>query len=428
MKLRSAPLRAVRLLSCLASPILVSGSLACAGESGPAGANDLDAAPRIALEEVMRIGSVDDPDYGFTGINGVDVADDGSIFVFEAADAQFRVYSPDGELLRRIGRRGEGPGEFRSAPRFGIHGDTLWAIESFGRRISLFHLDGTVISTAPIQAITVPMQRMIGNVMPTAMRPDGMFTSDMTMFSSSRDMEITVGANDTVQIPRVLYNAKGEPVDTIGWMPRLPVPQPDIERVNVGDNTYMVPQRPSDAPLMVALADGRLLIERPAATSADPAVMTITRFDLADDTVFHRVYSYRPRPFDDAALARYAWQSARTPGGGIRVVNGVPQPDPVPDDSMDAYARIRGAMDFPPFQPPVRANRPAQDGSLWLMREEDGGELQRWTVIGADGELVGTVELDRKQNPMWSDGQTLFTVVRDELDVPWLVRYAMHRE
>ncbi|HUF70508.1 MAG TPA: hypothetical protein VMM79_17795 [Longimicrobiales bacterium] len=46
---------------------------ACAGDGPGTGANDLDAAPLLAFEEMLRIGSTDDPDYGFTAINGVDV-------------------------------------------------------------------------------------------------------------------------------------------------------------------------------------------------------------------------------------------------------------------------------------------------------------------------------------------------------------------
>jgi hypothetical protein len=409
-------------------PVYAIALVACAGDGPGTGANDLDAAPLLAVEEMLRIGSTDDPDYGFTAINGVDVDRDGNVYVFEGSESAFRVYSPDGELLRRFGGRGEGPGEFRSAPRFGILGDTIWAIESFGRRISLFRLDGTVISTAPIQAVTIPLHTNVGLVMPVAMRSDGLFTSDMTMFSSSRDMELNVAENDTVLIPRVLFNAGGMPVDTVGWLPHPPPDGAAPERVEVGDNRYNVPRPASDQPLSITLPDGRIVIERPTAPSAEPANFVFTRLDLAGDTIVSRAYTYRPRPFDGAALDTKAWQSARRPGGGVRIIGGVPQPEPVPDDSIDAFNRIRGAMDFPAFQPPVQAHRVTSDGDIWLMREEDGGTTQRWTIIRADAALGGTVALDRGNFPIWMDIETFFLIERDEFDVQWLVRYRLQIE
>lgn len=410
------------LLTCLA----VASGCTATGDAGSG--NDFDALPRISLEEELRIGSVDDPDYGFTGIGGVDVDRDGNLYVLEQADVQIRVYSPTGELLRRIGRRGEGPGEFRSAPRFGIHGDTLWAIETSGRRISLFRLDGTVISTSPIQTVTVLLARSVGNIMPIAMREDGLFISDMTMFSFSRDMS-EFNATDTVQVPRIVYAASGAPVDTIGWTPYVQQQRSgETEWVTVGDNRYIVPRPPSGDPVSVTLPDGRVLIEPAPATSAGPTPLTVTRLGFAGDTVFVRDYVYQPHPFDDAALDAAAWRVAKTPGGGIPILNGVPTAPPVPDDSMDAFNRIRGAMDFPPFQPPIRFNRVGTDGSIWLAREEDGGPDRRWTVLDPEGLLVGEVVLPTVVIPMWMAGDRVIVSDRDEFDVPWLVSYRMHIE
>lgn len=397
----------------------------CAGEGASAGANDLDAAQQLAYEEILRIGSVDDPDFGFTAINGVDLDADGNIYVFEGSDAQLRAYSPQGELLRTIGRRGEGPGEFRGAPGFGISGDTLWAVEGFGRRIHLFRLDGTSISTSPIENVTVQLQTGLGIIMPTAMVADGSFIGELRIYTGSRDMEITVGRNDTIPTPRVRFAADGTVIDTAGWMPRFPPPESDFRMITVGSNRYSVPQPPADAPLLVGLDDGHLFIERSTAASGGRERLTITRIGFAGDTVLSRDFTFSPRPFDEAALNEFAWRSARTPGGGVRLVNGVPQPAPVADDSMDVFARVRGEMSFPAFQPPVRAHRMADDGGIWLMREEDGGDTQRWTILDAETRLVGEVTLPRDVYPIWMNAETFFAIERDDFDVPWLVRYRL---
>jgi hypothetical protein len=413
------------------SYLLVCGLLpfaACASEGSATGAADLDAAPRLAYEEILRIGSVDDPDYGFTAINGVDLDNDGNIYVFEGSDAELRVYSPEGELLHRIGRRGEGPGEFRGAPGFGIHGDTIWAVESFGRRIHLFGLDGTVISTAPVQNVTVGLQTGLGIVMPTEMTVDGTLIGELRIYTGSRDMEIAVGRRDTVPTPRVRFAADGTVIDTAGWMPRFPPAESNSEMLTVGSNRYLVPGPPSEEPLLVGIGDGHLFIERSVAMSGERSQLTVTRIGLAGDTVMSLAFAYTPRPFDEAALDEYAWRSARRPGGGVRLVNGVPQPEPVADDSMDVFARVRGAMNFPAFQPPIRAHRMADDGGIWLMREEDGGDTQRWTVLGPEAHLVGEITLPRGVYPIWMDSETFFAIERDDFDVQWLVRYRLHTE
>jgi hypothetical protein len=238
-------------------------------------------------------------------------------------------------------------------------------------------------------------------------------------------MEIKVGRSDTVQTPRVRFATDGTVIDTAGWMPRFPPRESSYERLTVGSNSYTVPQPPSVEPLLVGIDDGHLLIGRSPAASGERSRLTITRFGLAGDTVFHRAFAYDPRPFDQAALDEYAWRSARTPGGGVRLVNGVPQPEPVADDSMDVYDRVRGAMDFPSVQPPVRAHRMADDGGVWLMREEDGGDTQRWLILDRDAWPVGEVTLPRGVYPIWMDSDTFFAMERDEFDVPWLVRYRL---
>jgi hypothetical protein len=100
--------------------LLFATLLPACDQASTGGALDLEALPTLMAEADMRIGSVDDPEAGFSRVAGVDVDGDGQIYVFEAADMQIRVYGPDGRLLRRIGRRGEGPGEFQRVARFGV--------------------------------------------------------------------------------------------------------------------------------------------------------------------------------------------------------------------------------------------------------------------------------------------------------------------
>jgi hypothetical protein len=67
---------------------------------------------RLALIEELRIGSVDDPDTGFSEVDRhVEVTAGDTVWIMERQDLTIRAYGPDGELVRRMGGRGDGPGE-----------------------------------------------------------------------------------------------------------------------------------------------------------------------------------------------------------------------------------------------------------------------------------------------------------------------------
>ena len=74
--------------------------------------------PAWDLIEVTRIGAVggtgpERPDE-FGKVTGVVAGNDGTIYVADGLAYEIRAFSPDGELLLRVGREGGGPGEFRS--------------------------------------------------------------------------------------------------------------------------------------------------------------------------------------------------------------------------------------------------------------------------------------------------------------------------
>ncbi|MGD2047004.1 MAG: hypothetical protein PVJ80_10470 [Gemmatimonadota bacterium] len=138
--------------------VLVSvAALACSGAStsNEALPPTLDDLPIIGATEELRIGSVDDPALGFSNIASVDVDEAGRVYVLDALDMQIRVYGPDGSLLGRLGRRGDGPGEFARPPIVGVLGDTVWAVDFAGGRITRFRRTGELLGTAPVEVVLV---------------------------------------------------------------------------------------------------------------------------------------------------------------------------------------------------------------------------------------------------------------------------------
>lgn len=96
------------------------------------------------FEEVYRIGSPRGEEWEqFGGIHRVAFDGTGRLFVFDPQVARIFVVGSDGVLVREIGRRGEGPGEFRSAEEMVVMDDGRVAVLDVRHRAyHVFNADG----------------------------------------------------------------------------------------------------------------------------------------------------------------------------------------------------------------------------------------------------------------------------------------------
>jgi hypothetical protein len=104
---------------------LALGLVAC-GERAPSG--DVpeieDEVPTITLVKTDSIGiEMGDSNYVMGAIEGVAHGPDGNIAVLDCAMSCVKVFSPQGEYLRRIGRKGSGPGELQDVAFLAISED-----------------------------------------------------------------------------------------------------------------------------------------------------------------------------------------------------------------------------------------------------------------------------------------------------------------
>lgn len=84
----------------------------------------------------------------------------GKVAFGDVARYELRLYSPDGKLLGRAGRRGAGPGEFAYNGRMaalsgGLIGDSIWVYDAKARRVSIFSTTGRFsrsISVVPLSS------------------------------------------------------------------------------------------------------------------------------------------------------------------------------------------------------------------------------------------------------------------------------------
>lgn len=424
--------RSIRPLVLLALAGVVA-TAACANGSGDAEARaqgSFDDAPRFVAEPGLRIGNVDDPDLGFSRVGGVAVAPDGRVFVVEGQDLEVRVFDPEGTLIGRMGRRGEGPGEFGNSPRIGLVGDTLWAYEAFADRLSLFRTDGTLIHTRRMEIETIPIGNGIGTIMPAGVDGAGRLVGALSGVRYQPDAETSDARPDSV--PRWAYDWEGAPVEIVGWdpgiSPRISPPpgyESDFRNVEVDGRRYSVPPPPSSLPLWSQTGDGVFILEAPTAVAADRGRFTVTHVSVRLDTIYRSEFDYTPEPWTSDALDAIA--ESRAKSGSAFVLNG-PQPD-APDNWERIAARLREEMRFPEFRSPVDWLYPTEDGRVWVrasISPEPG--TRRWLRLSTDGRIEGDLLLPESAQPRWSDGDDLWVSESDEFGIPWLVWYRLSLE
>ena len=110
-------------------------------------------APLWRVEPIVRVGSegatgVGAPDE-FGHVSSVTTDEDGNVWVADAQSHDIRVFRPDGSLLRRIGREGQGPGEFLSLYSLAWVGDVLLVLDPGNGRVAELSREGQWLGTRP---------------------------------------------------------------------------------------------------------------------------------------------------------------------------------------------------------------------------------------------------------------------------------------
>ncbi len=106
---------------------------------------------RVELREAWRRGGDDDDDVFFGTIAEFLHDAEGNIYLLDGQISQIAVFTPDGELLRTIGRQGEGPGEFQNgADMFWTPSGEIGVTQAWPGKIVMITPDGNPGSAFPL--------------------------------------------------------------------------------------------------------------------------------------------------------------------------------------------------------------------------------------------------------------------------------------
>lgn len=383
----TAAWRTLRRLLAAAATLLL---FAC--RSAAPGARAGSSPPQWSATEDLRIGSVDDSATMLTGVSSLAVGPDGSVAVAQPLDGDVRVFDSAGRPLRTIGRRGRGPGEFENAYSVQWLGDTLVTVDPALIRETLFSAAG----------------RVLGSFSAT---PKGLSEEYSARFPFwlARDGTLLEKAE-----PRMLGSA-------------LPILYLRIERAGTIVDTLLPDSTPHryaffkeglsgqpflDDPVTAPSVDGALfaVVRRKVAETAETDSFRVTVLRSSRDTVYSRAYRYTPIPLPgrlvDSLVAIQARAMLHLFGG----------------DSALAVRTIHDAILIPKYTPPISQALFADDGDLWLRREDLPGARQRWMVLDSVGDPVGRVALPQDLLVKLVHGSALWGVAFDSLGVPYVVR------
>lgn len=348
-----------------------------------------DSAAAWRLVEEVRIGAMDGdgPDV-FSDVRDLAVDAGGRIYVLQSTVKRVTVFDRDGRFVRSFGGAGGGPGEFENP--IGMQFDPagrLWVSDPQNARYTVFDTTGAVVASHPRR-----LSRW-------GFRWDGRFLDDGSLVEvDAYRAEGAVSGSAYVRFDSTLA-----PTDTL--LPALPSPAADpdegvfIFRRGTATSYVQIPFRPGGASLLDG--GGRQW----SASSADYRLVQRT---LAGDTVRIVTKAYTPVPVTEADLA-----AVRERLGEF--------------SSAEGWDESR----IPKTKPAFEMITLAEDGHLWVRLHgphDEGATV--FDVFDPEGRYLGAVRAPRElgvYTPLLIAPDVVYGVVRDELDVPQVVRWRIER-
>ena len=352
--------------------------------------------PIRSLVEELRI---DGRIHEWTAVDEVRVGPGGHILVAERRDTTVRVFSPAGQLVRSIGRRGQGPGEFERIGGIGSIGDTIWAGDPTLRRLTYFDLAGNVLGTTRVDSAPVIMpgvatqSRFVWSP-PRLLYPDGRALISPLTTTGPADTLGNVNLNPIWRTTR-----SGRVLDTVAILRRenaaIGMRSTDGARTTVLLNPF--PQRHQFG---VSPDGRRFALASASYDGRDAWTYEVRLLGEERQTIYTRRFPFARVPVParvvDSIVAAFA---ARLP----------------------AYQGFREALPVPPSYSPVTRLMVATDGAVWIRgRDEPAGAL--WTILDPRGEPVASVREPAGTRFIDLD-RGLWAIERDADDVESIVRY-----
>jgi hypothetical protein len=351
---------------------------------------------------VVEIGSENGgPELQFSRIAAIARLSDGSIAVADGASAEIRVFDWTGRFIRRMGRRGQAPGEFRSLAHLrALPADSLLAIDGIGARFTVFDSKGNVARTFAADGTRAAPGAEVRTPTPLTALPgafsDGAFIAYARESSPSGEKASIV--RDTLIV--TVFSRDGAPLNEVGRFAG-----PELVRASA-----MSRPSPAGGSRLTTRTQG-LLFGRQTFIALGPEMVYVgdgTTYEIRGHDRSGRLrriirVSQPNRPVTRSMIADRHAAAAEAAGRPAPAAAGARDPDspPVPT-TLPAFGALR--VDA--------ANR------LWIKDYPlPRDTVSTWTVFDGAAKRLGVVSMPSSFEPMHIGADAISGVWRDESGV-----------
>jgi len=345
-----------------------------------------DAVCTLGDEPSFRVGQDESAEATwFSTIRGVRRLSDGAVAVVDRSSAEIRIFDADGRHVRSMGRRGEGPAEFRSAWKlWALPGDTLWAGDYRPWRYNVFTREGEWVRA-------VQMSPIYGN----PSRRGGVL-----------DNGVSINTVEKRPVPRDFRTPDTVVVEAHG---------PDGERLAVLGRILHTTYGPDG---MYQLFTASAVVEAGGSTIALGRTTEPELRLLDEEMQLRRILRWPDTDRDVGGADVRAWRD-----NYIRSRGGRDSPNWHPSDEDVVSDDVPAAEEFPAFS----SARIGRDGRVWVLPYRGPrGERVRWMGFEPDGEFLCHLENSHSGLTLYEFGADYWLGVQaDELGVETVVVFGL---
>jgi 6-bladed beta-propeller protein len=357
---------------------------------------DLEAAPRREVSKALDLGAFDDPVLGFSRVSDVAVGRDGAVYVVQPMEGEVTVLSQSGELVRRVGRRGQGPGEFVSPGAIGWRGDELWILDVGSKRVSYFSGDELIDTHSYFAVVLGPRETLTSQMPLQAQRFLGILSRRPDRGRGTRDNSA----------PLIALDAQGKVVDTLGVLQES---YPLRLQIGLTSTSPLF----HDFPLfrVSRTGDAIVIVDRPFAEGSQNSIR-LTKISARGDTVLTRdLTSPAIRLSDKMWRDRLALRESILENSTIST-----------KEYLEASRRPRAIAG-------VSGMVLGRDGWVWLAREQMLGAPHRtWVALDSYGIPQFAVDLPSDLRLYHALPGEVWGVQPDEYDIPHVQRWVVETD
>ncbi len=341
----------------------VAGAAGSREQSSPS--QTLQALPAPdSMRVTLRLGGTDGGGHILNVVTSIVTGPRGLIFLTQPQDGYISVFDTAGRDVGRIGRRGQGPGEFTELIGIGIAADTLWTTDFRSHNIHLFSLTGTLLASRDFSQ-TARLQDLERD------RALAYLSGGSAVMRYSR-------LGDPSAAPVILMrvrSANSSRADTLLRVDRLPR-EWSIERVGKVEQPF------DDYPLLALSPQGSelIVVERPTGNTTIARV-TVRRISTTTTTQERRAsidlrVERVPAATVDSIIDRRATSLMRAFSGTFPSIAAM-------------RTALRAGMFVPSHFPAIQRVVAGSDGSVWLQRFG----RDEWIVLDSAGRVVRVIRL-----------------------------------